>query len=76
MIQKKYLFFPSVNKQAVLRKNKVPEHSLKLERWQSLPHVNKVKQYEIVLSFKVSLFISVFSVMTTKRVCFFHLFRH
>ena len=34
-----------------------PEHYLKLERWQGPPHTNKVKQYEVVLSFKVSLFI-------------------
>ena len=39
------------------RKIKSPEHYLKPERRQGLPHVNKVKQYELVLSFKVSLFI-------------------
>ena len=33
------------------------ENSLKLERWQGLPYMNKVKWYEIVLSFIVSLFI-------------------
>ena len=33
------------------------EHFLKLERWQGPPHVNKVKLYETVSSFKVSLFI-------------------
>ena len=33
------------------------EHCLKLERWQGPPHINKIKQYEIVLNFKVSLFI-------------------
>ena len=33
------------------------EHCLKLEVWQGPPHVNKVKQYETLLSFKVSLFI-------------------
>ena len=33
---------------------------VKLERWQGPPHINKVKQYEIVLSFKVSLFIQLF----------------
>ena len=38
-------------------KNKVPGHSLKLEKWQGPPHINKCKQYETVLSFKVSLFI-------------------
>ena len=32
--------------------NKVPEHCLKVERWQGPPHINKVKQYETVLSFK------------------------
>ena len=35
----------------------VPEHCLKLERWQGPPHINKVKRYETVLSFKDSLFI-------------------
>ena len=34
-----------------------PEHCLKLERWQGPPHINKVKQYETVLSFEVSLLI-------------------
>ena len=37
-----------------------PEKCLKLERWQGLPHINIVKQYEIVSSFKVSLFIQFF----------------
>ena len=32
--------------------NKVPEHCLK-----NIVHINKVEQYESVLSFKVSLFI-------------------
>ena len=32
-------------------------HCLKLERWQGPPHITKVKQYEIVSSFRVSLFI-------------------
>ena len=35
----------------------MPEDCLKLERWQGPPHVNKAKQHETVLSFKVSLFI-------------------
>ena len=30
---------------------------LELERWQGLPYINKVKQYEIVLSLKVSIFL-------------------
>ena len=34
-----------------------PEHCVKLERWQGLPNMNKVILYEIVLSFKDSLFI-------------------
>ena len=34
-----------------------PEHCLKLGRWQGPPHINKVKQFEIALSFKVSLLI-------------------
>ena len=37
-------------------KTRAPEYFLKLERWQGPPHINKVKKYEIVLSFKVSLF--------------------
>ena len=32
----------------------------KSDRWQGLPHINKAKQYETVLSFKVSLFIQFF----------------
>ena len=31
--------------------------SEELERWQGPPNINNVTQYEIVLSFKVSLFI-------------------
>ena len=30
--------------------NKVPDHCLKLERWQGPPHINKITQYDIVLS--------------------------
>ena len=33
------------------------EHCVKLERWQGPPHISKVKQYAIVLSFKLILFI-------------------
>ena len=36
---------------------KVPEHCLKLERWQGPPNINKLKQYETLLSFKFSLLI-------------------
>ena len=43
--------------------NKVPEHGLKLKRWQGQPHVNKVKESEIVF---------VYSVMKI-RVCLFSL---
>ena len=59
-----------MNKQAVLgEKMKSPEHRLKLERWQGLPHINKAKQYETLLSFKFSLFIQfVCSVTKTQRV--------
>ena len=32
-------------------------HYLKLEMWQGLPNINKVKQYDIMLFFKISLFI-------------------
>ena len=35
---------------------KVPEHCLKTERWQGPPHVNRVKQFEIVLFFKGAFF--------------------
>ena len=37
--------------------DKVPEHCLKLGKWRGPPHINKVKQYAVVPSFKVSLFI-------------------
>ena len=37
--------FPWVIDQLYSKENKVPEHSLKLERWQSPPHINKGKQY-------------------------------
>ena len=43
-----YLFHKWINKL-------LPEENA--ERWQGPPHINKVKQYEIVFSFKVSLFI-------------------
>ena len=38
-----------------------PEHCLKLERWQGLQHINKVKEYETVLFLEVSLLFSLFS---------------
>ena len=38
----------AVNK-LLSEKIRSPEHCLRLERWQGLPHINKVKQYEIVL---------------------------
>ena len=52
-------FSPWLNKQAVPRSLQIrsPEHWLQLERWQGPPHINKVKKYESVLSFKVHLFI-------------------
>ena len=40
------------------------EHSLKLERWQGPPNINKVKQYDIVLQVQF-----VYSAVKTKRVC-------
>ena len=46
-----------MNQQAVPRGKWGPQNTLKLERWQGPPHFNKVKQYEVVLSFKVVLFI-------------------
>ena len=33
---------------------------VKQEKWQGLPHMHKVKQFETVLSFKVSLFIQLY----------------
>ena len=39
------------------RKTRSPEQCLKLERWQGPPHINKGRQYETVLSFRLSLFI-------------------
>ena len=50
-------FFPISCSQ---RKIRTPKHRLKLERWTGPPHINKVKQNETVLSFKVSLFIQSF----------------
>ena len=44
-----------MNKQAVLKGKQGPQNTV--ERWQGPPHINKVKQYEIVLSFQVILFI-------------------
>ena len=36
-------------------------HCLKMERWQGPPHINTVKEHEIVLSFKISLSIQYLS---------------
>ena len=47
-----------------------PENCLNLEKWQGLPHVNKVK--EIVLSFWGEFAYSVYSVMETQRVLLRH----
>ena len=47
--------------------NKAPEHCLRLERWQGPPHISNVKQYAIVSSFKVTLFIQ-FSVCRYKNL--------
>ena len=33
--------------------NKIPEHCLNVERWQGPPHINKVKQHEIVYLFSL-----------------------
>ena len=49
-----------MSKQAVLRGKQVPRTLSEATRWQSPPIIYNVKQYEIVLSFKVSLFILVF----------------
>ena len=37
--------------------NKVTRTPLEARRWQGPPHINKVKKYETVLSFKVRFFI-------------------
>ena len=50
--------------------------TLKLESWQGPPHLNKVKQSEIVLSLKVSLSIQLTQSFKTKKVCLFSLSRH
>ena len=44
------------NNKLFSEENKALEHCLKLESWQGPPHINNEKQYEIVLSFKLSLF--------------------
>ena len=45
------------NLQSSCSQRKIRSHCLKTERWQGPPHINKVKQYETMLSFRVSLFI-------------------
>ena len=47
-----YHFHNWINK-LFSEENKVLEHCLKLESWQGPPHINKVKQYEIVSSFSL-----------------------
>ena len=44
------------------------DHHLKIEMCQGPPNINKVKQYEIVFSFKFSFFSSVYLVMEIKTV--------
>ena len=44
-----------------------PEHRFELERRQGPPHINKGKQYETVLPFKVS-FYSVYSAIKTNNL--------
>ena len=51
-----------------------PEHCLKLERWQGPPNINKVKHYETVLSFKVSLFIKFILAVKKKKSMMIFLF--
>ena len=58
-----------------LEENKVPEHCLKLDRWQGPTHINKLKQDEIELSFQGQIVYEVYSVMHTKRACLFRLYR-
>ena len=43
-----------MNKLFSEKKIRPPEHCVKIERWQGPPHINKAKQYETVLLFKVS----------------------
>ena len=69
-----YFFSHNWIKKLPSEENKIQELSLKLERWQGPPHINKVKQYETVLSFKLSLFIQ--SWKRGEAVCLFSLFRH
>ena len=47
--------FSITDKQAVLRGIYGPRTLFNM--WQGLPHINKIKQYETLLSFKLSLFI-------------------
>ena len=46
----KYLFYPHIIKQAILRGKYGPQP---IERWQGPPNINKVTQDEIEWSFKV-----------------------
>ena len=47
----KYIYFFSMTEQTICPQRKIwsPEHCWKLERWQGLPPINEIKQYEIVL---------------------------
>ena len=45
-------------------KNKVPEHYLKLERWQGPPNINSMKIY---CSFKVSMFIELIQSLKQRK---------
>ena len=53
------IFFHNWINKLLSEENKIPRTGscLKLERWQGPPHINKVKQYETVWSFKIILFI-------------------
>ena len=57
-IQSQNLSIYSINEVKI----RSPEHCLKLERWQGLAHMSKVKPYRIALSFNL--------------ICLFSLFRH
>ena len=46
-------FGPYLNKHHCAQRKIPPEHCLKLERWQGLPNIDRVRQYEI--GFKCSL---------------------
>ena len=63
-----FFYYKWINK-LFSERTKVPQHCWKLERWQGPPHINKVKQHEIVLSFKVRLLIQLISHENKEGLC-------